>query len=92
MSNVTLLEITSRLKCFLMPRLTIDMFRVILCSFFVLPYNIHVHIRKQRHFKSIDEKTKKRLQLPPTVGPTKSDSDVIICLQLLSKALTCALH
>ena len=27
-----------------------------------------------------------------TVVPTKSDSDVIFCLQLLSKTLTCALH
>ena len=28
----------------------------------------------------------------PTAVPTKSDSDVILCLQLLSKALTCILH
>ena len=27
-----------------------------------------------------------------TVVPTKSDSDVILILQLLSKILTCALH
>ena len=27
-----------------------------------------------------------------TVLPTKSDSDVILCLQLLSKTLTCTLH
>ena len=27
-----------------------------------------------------------------TVVPTKSDSDVIFCLQLLSKILTCTLH
>ena len=27
-----------------------------------------------------------------TVVPTKSDSDVIFCLQLLSKTLTCTLH
>ena len=27
-----------------------------------------------------------------TVVPTKSDSDVIFCLQLLSKALTSTLH
>ena len=27
-----------------------------------------------------------------TVVPTKSDSDVILCLQLLSKTLTCTLH
>ena len=26
------------------------------------------------------------------VVPTKSDSDVTFCLQLLSKALTCTLH
>ena len=26
------------------------------------------------------------------VVPTKSDSDVLFCLQLLSKTLTCALH
>ena len=29
---------------------------------------------------------------PSTVVPTKSDSDVIFCLQLLSKILTCTLH
>ena len=27
-----------------------------------------------------------------TVVPTKSDSDVIFCLQLLSETLTCTLH
>ena len=27
-----------------------------------------------------------------TVAPTKSDSDVILCLQSLSKTLTCTLH
>ena len=27
-----------------------------------------------------------------TVVPTKSDSDVIFCLKLLSKTLTCTLH
>ena len=27
-----------------------------------------------------------------TVMPTKSDSDVILCLQLLSKTLACTLH
>ena len=27
-----------------------------------------------------------------TVMPTKSDSDVVLCLQLLSKTLTCTLH
>ena len=27
-----------------------------------------------------------------TVVPTKSDSDLILCLQLLSKTLTCTLH
>ena len=27
-----------------------------------------------------------------TVVPTKSDSDIILCLQLLSKTLMCALH
>ena len=27
-----------------------------------------------------------------TVMPTKSDSDVILCSQLLSKTLTCTLH
>ena len=32
------------------------------------------------------------ISLPPTVVPTKSDSDVILCLQLLSKTLTCTLH
>ena len=30
--------------------------------------------------------------LPSTVMPTKSDSDVILCSQLLSKTLTCKLH
>ena len=28
----------------------------------------------------------------PTVVPTKSDSDVILCLHSLSKTLTCTLH
>ena len=28
----------------------------------------------------------------PTVVPTKSDSDVVFCLQLLSETLTCTLH
>ena len=28
----------------------------------------------------------------PTVMPTKSDSDVILCLELLSKTQTCTLH
>ena len=28
----------------------------------------------------------------PTVVPGKSDSDVILCLHLLSKTLTCTLH
>ena len=27
-----------------------------------------------------------------TVVPTKCDSDIILCLQLLSKTLTCTLH
>ena len=27
-----------------------------------------------------------------TIVPTKSDSDVLFCLQLLSKTLTCTLH
>ena len=31
-------------------------------------------------------------QNKPTVVPTKSDSDVILCLQLLSKTLTCTCH
>ena len=30
--------------------------------------------------------------VPTTVAPTKSDSDFIFCLQLLSKTLTCTLH
>ena len=33
-----------------------------------------------------------RLPLFITVVSTKSDSDVIFCLQLLSKTLTCTLH
>ena len=33
-----------------------------------------------------------RTKLAATVVPTKSDSDVIFCLQLLSKTLTCTLH
>ena len=32
------------------------------------------------------------VQVAATVMPTKSDSDVILCLQLLSKTLTCTLH
>ena len=36
----------------------------------------------------------KKILLPdiPTVMPTKSDSDVVFCLQLLSKTSTCTLH
>ena len=33
-----------------------------------------------------------RRSVNSTVVPTKSDSDVILCLQLLSKTLTCTLH
>ena len=29
---------------------------------------------------------------PSTILPAKSDSDVVFCLQLLSKKLTCTLH
>ena len=32
------------------------------------------------------------LILSASVMPTKSDSDIIFCLQLLSKTLTCTLH
>ena len=32
------------------------------------------------------------LKKKATVVPTKSDSDVILCLQLLSKTLSCTLH
>ena len=31
-------------------------------------------------------------QLERTIVPTKNDSDVVLCLQLLSKTLTCTLH
>ena len=35
----------------------------------------------------------KKVQLNPiTVVPTKRDSDLIFCLQLLNKTLTCTLH
>ena len=33
-----------------------------------------------------------RKQYAYTVVPTKSDSDILLCLQLLSKILTCTLH
>ena len=32
------------------------------------------------------------LHVESIVVPTKSDSDVVFCLQLLSKTLTCSLH
>ena len=34
----------------------------------------------------------KSWKLTFNVMPTKSDSDVILCLQLLSKTITCTLH
>ena len=37
-------------------------------------------------------KTQKGFNIVATVVPTKSDSDVRLCLQLLSKKLTCTLH
>ena len=30
--------------------------------------------------------------IQPTVVPTKSDNDIIFCLQLLIKTITCTLH
>ena len=36
--------------------------------------------------------SKTRVSNSSTVVPTKSDSDVILSLQLLSKTLTCTLH
>ena len=44
---------------------------------------------KKVDFKNNQQITKKQ---QVTVVPTKSDSDVILCLQLLSKKLTCILH
>ena len=45
------------------------------------------------HFKKIGHKKKVTVSdLFATVVPTKSDSDVIFCLHLLSKTLTCTLH
>ena len=41
--------------------------------------------------KSIRKKVKV-VEWSCTVVPTKSDSDVIFCLQMLSKTLTCTLH
>ena len=32
------------------------------------------------------------MAMPATVMPTRSDSDVILCLQLLGKTLKCTLH
>ena len=45
----------------------------------------------------IDGQLPQKMPPPPPppvciVVPTKSDSDVILCLQLLSKTLTCTLH
>ena len=37
-------------------------------------------------------KQKKKKKKKITVVPTKSDSDEMFCLQLLSKTLTCTLH
>ena len=41
---------------------------------------------------NLDEIIRIKQPLICTVQPTKSDSDVIFCLQLLSKALTCTFH
>ena len=43
-----------------------------------------IHIKK--------EKKKNHSCTNGTVVPTKSDRDVILCLQLLSKILTCTIH
>ena len=48
-----------------------------------------IHIKKEKEKKSLNT----RLTCTNgTVVPTKSDRDVILCLQLLSKILTCTLH
>ena len=47
----------------------------------------------QMAFALFSKLNKSRLsQTRITVVPTKNDSDVILCLQLLSKALTCDHH
>ena len=48
-----------------------------------------IHIKKEKKKKSLNT----RLTCTNgTVVPTKSDRDVILCLQLLSKILTCTIH
>ena len=55
-------------------------------------YSIHLFFSKEIKFWTFSEKNHIKKVNIPTVMPTKSDSDVILCLQLLSKTLTCTLH
>ena len=48
------------------------------------------HTKDVRLF--ISKQTANAYMVLPSVVPTKSDSDVILCLQLLSKTLTCTLY
>ena len=54
-------------------------------------YNYTKSIVQKDYRKRIGHAYKTDLSLS-TVVPTKSDSDVIFCLQLLSKALVCTFH
>ena len=50
-------------------------------------FNCEQKKKSVRNFRTFTLKS-----LSSTVVPTKSDSDVKLCLQLLSKTLTCTLH
>ena len=60
------------------------------CNFLTTKYLIFIFEKKNKNKSRKSEYTEMRLFA--TVVPTKSDSDVILCLQLLSKTLTCTLH
>ena len=47
---------------------------------------------KKKTSKYDQEISQLQITKDSTVPPVKSDSDVIFCLQLLSKTLTCTLH
>ena len=53
------------------------------------PMYMTKHLKSFRHFLSKNSiKLNRLLQSPRTVVPTKSDSDIILCLQKPSKTLT----
>ena len=52
------------------------------------------YIRKAKELMDVTTKIKDKIKEIPvsTVLPVKSDSDVVFCLQLLSKILTCTIY